>query len=112
MSDEKKLRFRECPYCHKLISRKSCSFYIMKGSKYPITCEHCGKEVQPSVEAWPFRVGFFFGVLSGVIPTKYYLAKGFSFWASASKTIPYFLLALAVTGIVIVEFIKFKKTDF
>jgi endogenous inhibitor of DNA gyrase (YacG/DUF329 family) len=112
MSDEKKLRFRECPHCHKLISRKSCSFYIMKGSKYPIACEHCGKKVQPSVEAWPFRVGFFFGVLSGVIPTKYYLAKGFSFWASASKTIPYFLLALAVTGIVIVEFIKFKKTDY
>jgi hypothetical protein len=64
------------------------------------------------VVAWPFRVGFFFGVLAAAVPAKYYLAKGFSFWVSASKTIPFFLLALVVTGIVIVEFIKFKKTDF
>jgi hypothetical protein len=112
MSDEKKLRFRECPHCHKLISRKNCSFYIIKGSKYPITCNHCGKEVQPSVEAWPFRVGFFFGFLGIVAPTKYYLWQGNGFWESVMKAIPFFLLALAVNGIVNVEFIKFKKTDY
>ena len=79
MADEKKLRFRECPHCHKLISRKNCSFYIMKGSKYPITCEHCGKEVQPSVVAWPFRVGFFFGVLAADGSHLVLYGKGFCF---------------------------------
>ena len=64
----------------------------------------------PSVEAWPFRVGFFFGFLGIVAPTKYYLMQGNGFWESVMKAIPFFLLALAVNGIVNVEFIKFKNT--
>lgn len=111
MDSNEKLKYRECPHCHKLISRKNCSFYLLKGSKYPITCNHCGKEVQPSGEAWPFRVGFFIGFAAVVISMKYFLYLNYSFLDSLKKSIPFILLGFLLSGIITVEFIRFRKED-
>ena len=42
------MKARECPYCHKEISRYKCSHYFFHGTNSPIRCNHCNSEVKLS----------------------------------------------------------------
>ena len=57
-----KMKARECPYCHKEISRYKCSHYFFHGTNSPIRCNHCNREVKPSQEPIPFNYCFFYGI--------------------------------------------------
>ena len=57
------MKNRECPYCHKKVSLRKCIKYIIKGTKYSTTCNHCGQQLWLEKEPLPFMycvsAGFF-----------------------------------------------------
>lgn len=57
------MKNRECPYCHKKVSLRKCIKYIIKGTKYSTTCNHCGQQLWLEKEPLPFMycvsTGFF-----------------------------------------------------
>ena len=57
------MKNRECPYCHKKVSLRKCIKYIIKGTKYSTTCNHCGQQLWLEKEPLPFlycvSAGFF-----------------------------------------------------
>ena len=66
---EKKV-LRECPHCHKSISLRNTSIYLLRGTKHIIRCNHCHNEVRPSKEPMPFNTSVVGGFLSVVIPLQ------------------------------------------
>ena len=62
------MKNRECPYCHKKVSLRKCIKYIIKGTKYSTTCNHCGQQLWLEKEPLPFMycvyTGFFIMYLS------------------------------------------------
>lgn len=71
---------RECPHCHKSISLRNTSIYLLRGTDYVIKCNHCLNNVKPKKEPMPFYISVLGGFLSVVIPIQfclYYLKMDF-----------------------------------
>lgn len=68
-----KLKARECPHCHHIVSLRTCSKYLLRGTGYSIHCNHCNKELALIKEPIPFKWCPFIGSLSTVIPAVYFL---------------------------------------
>ncbi len=84
---------RECPYCHKKISLKRCSKYMLKGTKDTTTCDKCGNEVKLIREPIPFIYCVWWGILCGYLPIQFYLyVCDFSFMKSVLCTLPLALI--------------------
>lgn len=65
------MKNRECPYCHKKVSLRKCIKYIIKGTKYSTTCNHCGQQLWVGKGTATFYVlcfcRFFYNVLAYAI---------------------------------------------
>ena len=67
------MKARECPYCHKRISIRKCTYYFWRGTRYTIHCNHCGQEVRPLKEPIPFNYTVVAGLLTSYISMEFFL---------------------------------------
>lgn len=65
------MEVRECPYCHKKVSLRNCLKYILRGTGYPTTCNHCGRELWLAKEPMPFNYCVIAGFLLMYIPIQF-----------------------------------------
>ena len=64
------LKSRECPECHKFVSYKICSEYIVYGTSHVVRCNHCNTALSLKREPLPFKWCVFAGFASTVIPAN------------------------------------------
>lgn len=102
------LKARECPNCRRLVSIRTCSKYLLRGTNYSIYCNHCNKELALIKEPIPFKWCQFIGFLSTVIPAVYFL-----FFLKLGFDKSMLLAALfGVLGILTVSIFTFKRSYF
>ncbi len=68
-----RLKVRECPYCHRLVSIKVCSKYLLRGTVYTVYCNHCNTELALTKEPIPFKWCLLAGFLSTMVPAEFFL---------------------------------------
>ena len=106
------MKARECPYCHKEISRYKCSHYFFHGTNSPIRCNHCNREVKPSQEPIPFNYCFFLGICIsyGAMNFFLYILKK-DFISSLLYTFPIItILIVTLMALILKKIIFTKKT--
>lgn len=106
------MKTRECPYCHQTISIENCSKYLLLGTNYPTTCNHCGKGVKLEKEPIPFMSSVCAGVFSVYLPMNiclYYFKL--PFLRSMFITLPFVMACIAVVCILIFHRLFFKKDE-
>lgn len=102
------MKARECPYCHKRISIRKCTYYFWRGTRYTIHCNHCGQEVRPLKEPIPFNYTVVAGLLTSYISMEFFLYYiGLNFVDSLIHCIPIFAFAMALVMIIVLGRIKF-----
>lgn len=67
------MKNRECPYCHKKVSLRKCIKYIIKGTKYSTTCNHCGQQLWLEKEPLPFMYCVSAGFFIMYLPMQFFL---------------------------------------
>ena len=103
---------RECPYCHKKISRYKCSYYFFRGTNYTIHCNHCNAEVRLLKEPIPFNYCFFLGICIsyGFMSFFLYILK-IDFINSLLYTLPIItIFIVALMALILKKIIFTKKT--
>lgn len=66
------MKNRECPYCHKKVSLRKCIKYIIKGTKYSTTCNHCGQQLWLEKEPLPFMYSVSAGFFIMYLPMQFF----------------------------------------
>lgn len=102
------LKARECPHCHRLVSIKVCSKYLLRGTAYTIHCNHCNTELALIKEPVPFKWCPFVGFISTAIPAEYFLLVQ---KLSLAKSLTY-AATIGVLGIIIISGLTFKRSYF
>ena len=105
-----KMKARECPYCHKEISRYKCSHYFFHGTNSTIRCNHCNGEVKPSQEPIRFNYCFFLGICIsyGAMNFFLYILKK-DFISSLLYTFPIITILIVTLMALILKKIIFTK---
>lgn len=103
-----KLKARECPHCHRLVSLKICSKYLLRGTAYTIRCNHCNTELALQKEPIPFNLCSFIGLLSTVIPAVYFL---FIIRLGFDKSILYAAI-IGLFAVIIISILTFNRSYF
>ena len=67
------MKNRECPYCHKKVSLRKCIKYIIRGTKYSTTCNHCGQQLWLEKEPLPFMYCVSAGFFIMYLPMQFFL---------------------------------------
>ncbi len=99
---------RECPHCHRKISIKNCSTYLLRGTATTIHCDHCNTELALIKEPIPFKWCPLIGFLSTFIPAEYFLfIKNLSFAKSMS-----YAAMIGVVAIIIIGVLTFRRSYF
>ena len=104
------MKTRECPYCHKKVSISNCFKYIIRGTKYSTTCNHCEHEIWLEKEPLPFTYCVVVGFLIIYIPLQfciYYLHMDFI--SSVIYCMPLAVIAEIASIILTLKRIYFKK---
>lgn len=102
------LRPRECPCCHRLVSTKVCSKYILHGTSYTVRCNHCNAELALVKVPMPFTWCLFAGFMSTTIPAEYFL---FVQKLGLAKSLSYAAL-IGACGIAIIAMLTFQRIYF
>lgn len=68
-----RLKVRECPHCHRLVSIKVCSKYLLRGTAFTVYCNHCNTELALTKEPIPFKWCLLAGFLSTMVPAEFFL---------------------------------------
>lgn len=98
------MKARECPYCHKRISIRKCTYYFWRGTRYTIHCNHCGREVRPLKEPIPFNYTVIAGLLTSYMSMEFFL---YYIGLNLIHCIPIFAFAMALVMIIVLGRIKF-----
>ena len=104
------MKTRECPYCHEKVSIRNCLKYIIRGTKYPTTCNHCGHEIWLEKEPLPFMHCVLAGFLIIYVPLQfciYFLHMDFI--SSVIYCMPLAVIAEITSIILTMKRIYFKK---
>ncbi len=106
------LKARECPHCHRLVSMKVCSKYILCGTAYTVCCNHCNTELALVKQPVPFQWCMFAGFLSTVIPAEYFLyVQNLGLARSLLYAALIGLLGVGIVSILVLKGIRFKIAD-
>lgn len=95
---------RECPYCHKKVSLRKCIKYIIKGTKYSTTCNHCGQQLWLEKEPLPFMYCVSAGFFMMYLPMQFFLYYcNLDFIDSVLYCLPIAVVAEAICSIVVLD---------
>lgn len=109
-TDMKEMKTRECPYCHKKVAIKNCLKYIVRGTKYSTTCNHCGNEIWLEKEPLPFLYCVSAGFLIAYIPMQFCIHYWqMDFISSLIYCLPLVVFAEIASIILTMKRIYFKK---
>lgn len=103
-----KSRARECPHCHRQVSIKVCSRYLLRGTAYTVYCNHCNTELALVREPVPFQWCTLAGFLSTVVPAEYFL---YVQKLGLARSLSYAAL-IGILGVCIVSVLVFKGIRF
>ena len=104
------MKNRECPHCHKKVSIRNCIKYILRGTNYSTTCNHCGRKLWLVKEPIPFMYCVFAGFLMMYLPMQYFLYYcEMDFLHSMLYCLPLAFITEVVCSILILCIIYFKK---
>lgn len=104
------MKNRECPYCHKKVSLRKCIKYIIKGTKYSTTCNHCGQQLWLEKEPLPFMYCVSVGFFIMYLPMQFFLYYcNLGFIDSVLYCLPIAVVAEAICLIVVLYKIYFRK---
>ena len=104
------MKNRECPYCHNTVSLRNCIKYIIRGTNYPTTCSHCGRQLWLKKEPLPFMYCVSAGFLMMYLPMQYFLYYcKMDFIDSTLCCIPFAVITEVGCSLVILHRIFFKK---
>ena len=102
------LKARGCPHCHRSISIKTCSKYLLRGTAYTVRCDHCNTELALVKEPVPFKWCPFAGFASTVIPAEYVLVVQ---ELGLAKSLSYAAL-FGLFSVIIISILTFKRSYF
>ena len=103
------MKNRECPHCHKKVSIRNCIKYILRGTNYSTTCNHCGRKLWLIKEPIPFMYCVFAGFLMMYLPMQYFLYYcEMDFLHSMLYCLPLAFITEVVCSILILYRIYFK----
>ncbi len=100
---------RECPYCHQKVSLRRCLKYLLRGTAYTTTCNHCGRTLELEKEPLPFFYCVSAGFACGFIVMYYMLfMKHLTFGHAILYFIPIGIVLLIVVSCLTLNRIYFK----
>ena len=98
----------KCPTCGKKVSLRVISKYFWHGTSYYTECNHCGQRIHPAKEPVSIFKCFSWGGMSVLLPMySYWNLVAWDFLPALLCAIPFILLTLIISCILIVRKIQF-----
>ena len=98
----------KCPICGKKVSLRVISKYFWHGTSYYTECNHCGQRIHPAKEPVSMFKCFSWGGMSVLLPMySYWNLVAWDFLPALLCAIPFILLTLLISCILIVRKIQF-----
>ena len=98
----------KCPTCGKKVSLRVISKYFWHGTSYYTECNHCGQRIHPAKEPVSIFKCFSWGGMSVLLSMySYWNLVAWDFLPALLCAIPFILLTLLISCILIVRKIQF-----